>query len=230
MKVKIKIMLIVFIICIITPLTFAKRKMLKSYDMIITPYFNYKNHMFFTGSNRYSESYTGLGIEGSLKLNKFLITSFAIDYGSLINVKTQGAATDYDSGTSAITNEDSGGERKIYTIKAKFEFFFYTNPENMFYFGPQFSYAWFGEMTLENNPLGTGKYIYLNSKDSAAMMGFFLGDRFLLFPEIVFNLEVAFSTPFFSTRYPTIQSQTKELKFKNYMIDLRFGIGTIFDL
>jgi hypothetical protein len=108
-------------------------------------------------------------------------------------------------------------ERSYNLLGGKLEFFWMTNPENMFYTGLGISHVWQSALI----ELGVE---YPESKRSEFLYQFFLGDRFLLYPDIIFNLEVAFASSFEKT-YPPLNESGK---FSNYWIHLRLGVGYLF--
>lgn len=182
-----------------------------AYEYFVVPYFSYKTHLYFRENNRYSENFQGIGIEGGYVVTDFLQLTIFLERSSLY-----GIGKEVDSFFQNAFPEKA--ERKLYNFGLKSEFFFFTNPENLFYFGPSLHYTILPSLIYN-------KTIYPESANNFFQFGFFLGNRFLLFPRIVFCLEADFTSSF-KKFFPPLDKNKPS--FSQYFIHLKLGIGVIF--
>lgn len=198
----------------------------ESLSFFLIPYFSYKSHIYYKDDQKYSENYSVFGIEGSYVFSDFLMVSAGLEAGSLSSLYAKGSDVYFDFSTP--TDEKSiTAEKSFVALNAKLEFYFFTNPENMFYMGPMAKYLSFSELAQKKSFDGLPAVTI--AAESAIYYGFCLGDRFLLYPGVIFNLEVGFFSKGFlpaKEKPPVTNAGTGE--FSNYFLELRIGVGTYF--
>lgn len=200
---------LIFVFCL-TSLAFAED------DFIFTPYYCQKAHLYTDGNNSYSETYSSWGIEAAYFINSFLIGYIKAETGSLISAHTKdGLELKYSGLFPGET-----ASRKLYALGAGTAFYFYTNPENIFYFGLEYNH-------IMLKPINYLQISYPSSEKNLSALAFSLGDRFLLFPSLILNLEVNFAFPL-SRIEPPLQDNSTHYTFFNYFISLRLGIGILY--
>lgn len=189
---------------------YARQK--PDFSYFVTPYIFSKSHLYFKNSNRYTENYTGFGIKAGYLLNSFIIISVFAEEGGLSAVH-KSVDSDYDSdfpGNSELT-------RDLYSLGGQIEFYFFSNPENMFYAGIGIEHLMLKEITYQ-------EVLYPKSRNSFSMLQVSLGNRFLLFPSVLMSFELSFSSNFNQIQSPFNSNS----QFSNYVITLKMAFGTYF--
>ncbi|HCL56650.1 MAG TPA: hypothetical protein DHW82_06535 [Spirochaetia bacterium] len=181
------------------------------YRLIVTPGITFINHFYIGGDhNHYAETYKAYSITASFRLNRFLMVS-----GGALTGSIQGIDKSVESTYDAYFPEEA--TRDINAFFFQPQFFFYTNPENMFYAGLGIEYIWLDTLISD-------KVIYEKSKKTLLVYQASIGDRFLLFPSVVFDMGVDFAFPF----KKITGVLNGEGSFTNYFVNLRVGFGILF--
>jgi len=201
-----------FLTLIITFLTIAGIKTpLFSQHFTFTPYYFYKSHLYFNKEQRYNEGYNGIGCNVTYQPFSFLAFSISGEYASLMGVKQK-----VDSALELFFPSEKA-KRSLTGIYFAPQLFFYTNPENVFYGG-----IGFGGIFL--NTLSVNAIEMPNTGQNMFLWHAFIGNRFLLFPSIIFQVEVNFASNF--KKVAPVFGGDKT--FSQYFITLQLGVGALF--
>lgn len=201
-----------FLPLIITILTITGIKTpVFSQNFTLTPYFFYKTHLYFHQEQQYNEGYTGVGLNATFQILSFLSLSLSGEYANLIGVKQKVEPA------LELFFPSEKAKRSLTSLYFAPQLFFYTNPENVFYGG-----IGFGGIFLNDIEINT--IAIPDTKNNMFLWHAFIGDRFLLFPSVVFQVEVNFASNF-KKIFPVFGGQKD---FHHYFITLQLGIGALF--
>jgi len=194
-----------FILLFITPqISNGKTKI--DEKILFTPYFLQKTSLFFKESNRYTESYVGIGINTAILLNLIILEGF------FETIRLVGISKNLGSYYNTVFPES--GERSGYSLGSQLGLAFLTSNENLFITSFGLDYINIGNLNYQKTEY--------NIKYKKLLYTFSITDRFLLFKEAILYTGVRFSFNKDKEGSPLYKGYEE---FNNYLITLSIGIS-----